>query len=174
MTSTLLLHHPDSWTALGWSAADWATIVAAALGALVAAGIAVGGYLLQQRAARRERRLTVYAEALRAVADYVEAHYLVRRHDGTPATRQAITGHISDVQSRIAFHEAWLQLHAPREVHQAFAAYVAAARTEAGAQMSAAWRSPPIKRDGDVPLSKGYSHSATDDARTAVLTAMGA
>jgi len=167
-----LLAPPHIHTAAGWTASDWATLVAAALGALVAAAIAVTGYSVQQQASRRDRRHVAYAEALRAVADYVEAPYLVRRHDGTAETRRTITQHISDIQSRIAFHDAWLQLHAPQEVHQAFSTYVAAARREAGAQMTAAWRTSPTRRDSEVPVGSAYAHPATDAARAIVLAAM--
>lgn len=174
MISTLFVAHHSPCPASGWSASDWATVVAAALGALVAAGIAVYAYVGQQQAVRRERRMTAYAEALRAVADYVEAPYVVRRHDGTAETRHAITTLISDVQSRIALFDAWLQLHAASDVHVAFTDYVAAARSEAGAQMTAAWNEPPIQQDSDVPLGDAYTHPKTDAVRAVVLQKMAA
>jgi hypothetical protein len=160
------------WTLWGWDASDWATIVAAFVAALVAAVVAVIGYSIQQGTARADRHRTMYAEALRAVEDYLEAPYLIRRRDGSAAARREISTHISEIQSRLSFYGAWLQLHAPAAVHAAYSEYVTQARREAGTQMSAAWRARPTKRDSDVPLGKAYQHAASDRARDAVLRAM--
>ncbi len=103
---TLLFETSPMIGQFGWDGI--ATIIAAVL----AAAVAVCGYAIQQRMARRERRAAIYSEALRAVEDYLEAPYLVRRRDGSAANRQAITTHISDVQSRLAYHRALLEIHA--------------------------------------------------------------
>ena len=161
-----------TWSALGWSASDWAVIVGAVAAAIVAALVAVGGYFAQQRIARRERRHTVYAEALRAVEDYLEAPYLVARHDGSATTRQALVQHISEVQSRLNYYCGLLRLHAPKHVHKTYDAYVAVARKEAGAQMTAAWQSKPVKRDGDVPRGTGFPRDGSSAARERVISAM--
>lgn len=155
-----------------WSASDWATIVGALAAALVAASVAVGGYMLQQRSARRDRHRTMYAEALRAVEDYLEAPYRIRRRDGSAASRQALATHVSEIQSRLNFYCAWLQLHAPDHVHAAYVELVASAKREAGAQMTAAWQARPTTRDRDVPLGAPYPRPLSDAARQAVLAAM--
>lgn len=160
------------WQLWGWGASDWATILAAFLAALVAALVAVWGYTVQQRAARDDQHRTIYAEALRAVEDYLEAPYLIRRRDGSAAARRELSTHISDIQSRLSFYCAWLQLHAPTEVHSTYSSYVAHARREAGAQMSAAWSGHPIRRDRDVPLGTAYQHPESTRARDVVLAAM--
>lgn len=151
---------------LGWS--EIATVVAAAL----AAAVAVYGYSRQQRAARRDQRAAGYAEALRAVEDYLEAPYLIRRRDGSPAARRAVTDHISGVQSRIKLHESWLAIHSPAAVKAAYADFVTAARTEAGAQMTAAWRRRPTTRDRDVPIGTAYPSPRSDAARHRIVEAM--
>ncbi len=161
-----------TWSALGWSASDWAVIVGAVAAAIVAALVAVGGYFVQQGIARRERRHTVYAEALRAVEDYLEAPYLVARHDGSSASRHALVQHISEVQSRLNYYCGLLRLHAPRRVHEAYDAYVTIAREEAGAQMTAAWRSKPIKRDRDVPRGSEFPRNGSSAARNQVINVM--
>ena len=150
-----------------------AALLAAALAAFIAAGVAVAGYVIQQRASRRDQRAVLYAEALRAVEDYREAPYRVRRRDGSHDARRAITDHISDVQSRISFHSGWLRLNAPAPVADAYDTHVAAARAEAGAQMTDAWAAPPTLRDEDVPLGVPYARARSDAARDAVLAAMG-
>ena len=49
---------------------------------------------------------------------------------------------------------------------------VKAAQDEAGAQMTAAWKSPPTKKDRDVPLGTGYPRPQTNAAKQQVLTLM--
>jgi hypothetical protein len=56
-------------------------------------------------------------------------------------------------------------------LHAAYDAYVLAARTEAGQQMTTAWRSGPTKRDRDVPLGSPLPRAATDAARVTLLAA---
>lgn len=149
-----------------------AALLAAALAAFIAAGVAVTGYVMQQRASRRDQRAVLYAEALRAVEDYREAPYRVRRRDGSHDARRAITDHISDVQSRISFHSGWLRLNAPAPVAEAYDTYVAAARAEAGAQMTDAWAQPATVRDEDVPLGTGFEQPRAKAARQVVLGTM--
>ena len=158
------------FTHFTWS--EGATILAAVSAALIAALVAVTGYSWQQRAARRDQRATMYAEALRAVEDYLEAPYRIRRSDGNADARQRITDYISDVQSRINFHSGWVSIHAPDSIATAYAAFVAAARQDAGPQMTAAWESKPTRRDRDVPLRNAYDRRNADAARAAVLRAM--
>jgi len=155
---------------LTWS--DGATVVAAAVAALIAAVVAVYGYSRQQQASRRDQRAVDYAEALRAVEDYLEAPYLIQRRDGTTQVRQSTTDRISNVQSRIRLHESWLAILAPAGVHTAYTAFTAAARTDAGPQMTAAWEREPSTRDVDVPIRHSYDRSSSDTARSLVQLAM--
>jgi hypothetical protein len=146
----------------------WDTIIAA----MIAAIIAVGGYLWQHRSGRRGERAAIYGEAIRAVEDYLEAPYLILRKDGSPETRQSITRHISDVKSRISYYKALLELHAPQDVSGAYAEFVRAAEVEAGRQMTEAWHAPAITDDAQVPLGKGLDRTASDITRAAALSAM--
>ncbi len=155
---------------LTWN--NLSTIIAAVAAALVAATVAVVGYSRQQRERRRDQRAAVYADALRAVEDYLEAPYRIRRRDGSTETRRALTDHLSDIKSRISFHTGWLRIHAPAEVSAAYETYVRAAQDDAGPQMTAAWRSQPTKHDRDVPMGTHYDRRRADSTRNAVLTAM--
>ncbi len=154
------------FTNFTWS--EGATISAA----LIAAIVVVIGYSRQQRAARRERRATMYAEALRAVEDYLEAPYLIRRRDGSAEARRQITDHISDVQSRINFYTGWLTIHAPTKVTGTYEAFVRAARQDAGPQMTAAWEGKPTRKDRDVPVRQAYDRARAYASRSLVLAAM--
>jgi hypothetical protein len=144
------------------------TIVAA----LIAAVVAVAGYMLTQAQARRERRGREFAQALGAVEEYLEAPYRVRRRQAaSPEARDAITGALSDLQARIAHHRAWLYVEAPA-VARAYDALVAAARAEAGAQMTEAWQSAPLATDADMNLKVAYRHPDSDAERDRVIEAM--
>jgi len=118
----------------------------------------------------------ICSEALRAVAEYLEAPYLIRRKDGSPETQQRLVSHVSEIQSRISFYSSVLQLHAPLKVHEAYDALVRVAREEAGGNMTAAWQERPVRSGKFVPLGKGkrFDRSRSDQAMAVVLMAMGA
>jgi len=152
----------------GFEHGDWATIIAAGVAALVV----VVGYIVAQAQARQERRAKAFAEALGAVEDYMECPYRIRRRPNSdPATRQGITSAISDIQSRIAFHEAWLQVETPL-VAGKYSDLVRAARKEAGSEMQKAWLAPPLGTDAATNLGERLDRPKTDAARTEVVSAM--
>lgn len=162
---------PNGWFKnFGWD--HGATLLAALIGAAVTVTGVLLGIWGTARAHRRERRATLYAEALRAVADYLEGPYRVRRKDGTSERRAAISEHLNEVKSRVDYHQGLLQLHAASEVATAYDAYVMAACSEAGQQMKEAWLLPPVKKDRKMNLGNAYPRSASDAARQAVLAAM--
>lgn len=151
-----------------------ATVLATVLAALIAALIAVVGYRKQQQQQqhRRDQRAVMFAEALWAVEDYLEAPYRVRRRDGSRQARMAVTDHISDIQSRISFHTGWLDLHASPQVRDAYTSYVGAAKQEAGPQIIAAWKTRPTRRDRNVPIGEPVRQPKADAGRNAVLDGM--
>jgi len=150
---------------------DW-DARAAIIAALVAAFAAIWVYYRQQSASRRDGRATIYAEALRAVEDYLEGPYRIRRRDGSAQARLDVTSRLSDVKSAMSFYCAWLEVNAPKDVVEKYRQYVEAAQREAGAQMTAAWAAPTTTRDCDVPLGKLFDRQASDAARAAVIHAM--
>lgn len=152
----------------GFDHGDWATIIAAG----VAAAVVVVGYIVAQAQARHESRAKAFAEALTAVEDYMECPYRIRRRPNSdPATRQGITSAISDIQSRIAFHEAWLQVET-RSVAGKYSDLVRAARTEAGSQMQKAWEAPLLDTDAATNRGVRFDRYETDGARAEVVSAM--
>ncbi|WP_454850191.1 hypothetical protein [Promicromonospora soli] len=156
------------WSFLGFDSAAWATI----LTGVVAVLIFLLGYVLQRRQARRDERAKMFAEALQAVEDYLEAPYLIRRRDGSATARMDLVRSTSNIQSRIEFHRAWLTIHTKPVVHEAYDAFVVAAKKEAGAQMTIEWRSRPTSRDRDVPINQPYGRRDADQARERVLRVM--
>lgn len=151
---------------------EGATLVAALLGAVVTVLGVLMGIAANAGAARRDRRAEVYAEALRAVADYLEGPYRVRRKDGTSERRDVISTHLNDVKTRIDYSKALLELHAPAEVSTAYNAYVAAAVLEAGKQMQDAWLLRPVKKDRQMNLGVPYPRDLSDPLREPVVAAM--
>jgi len=149
-----------------------ATLLAAVLGTFITVGVAVLGYLSTQAASRRSQQAGVYAEALRAVEDYLEGPYRIRRRDGSTEQRSSITSTISDVKSRINFHQGLLRLHAPDAVADAYDAFVLAAEKDAGKQMSHAWAAKPTKRDREVPLGVAFERKNADAAKAVVVAEM--
>lgn len=150
-----------------WGSEAAATIIAAA----IAAAALVVGYFVQQGRARRERRAQAYGEAIRAVEDYLEAPFLVLRRDGTRATQRHITDHISEIQSRIAFHKSELAIYAGQDIADAYALFERAARKEAGTAMTKAWNAKPIRNGRQVPIEHRFSR-AKSDAALAEVTAL--
>jgi len=158
-------------TAAGWTWAQTVTLLAAFLslaGAMVAAALSYG---LSQRAARRERQTREFAEALAVIEDYAELPYRIRRRPGTPQARHELTEQISQIQSRLAFHQGWLRMEAPG-VARAYDHLVRTTRARAGAQMRAAWLEPVLGEDAQVNLGKAYERNDIDGAREACIEAM--
>ncbi|HEY3470023.1 MAG TPA: hypothetical protein VGL47_33165 [Amycolatopsis sp.] len=162
------------WT--GFTAANLATVlgaVATLIVGTIAAIVAVKAYKTQQQEARGQKKADFYAEAVRAVEDYMECPYRILRKDGSSEARREITQHISDVKSRISFYIGWIAIYGTPEVREAFDAFVAASQAEAGPQMTAAWEAKPVKKDKDVPLrTPPLPRTATDAARSRLLAVL--
>ncbi|MCC3654028.1 hypothetical protein LIX60_21685 [Streptomyces sp. S07_1.15] len=152
----------------GWT---WAQTAALIVPCIALAG-AVLTYVLNQRAARRERRAKTFAEALTAVEEYLEMPYRVRRRpESSAAVRQQLTDEVSGLLARMAFHQAWLQIEAS-SVAGPYATLVATARAEAGAQMSLAWQQPPITTDSGMNLGSAHPRDRSNRARAACIEVM--
>ncbi len=151
-----------SWT--------WAQTTALIVSVIALVGVYVT-FTLNQRAARRERRSKTFAEALTAVEEYLEMPYPIRRRPASPDARRELTDEASSLLDRMAFNHAWLQIEASK-VAGPYAAFVAAARSEAGVHMSEAWQQPPIDTDSGMNLGTAYPRDLSNAARAACIEAM--
>ncbi|MBG0569280.1 hypothetical protein [Actinoplanes aureus] len=88
---------------------NWIVLVTATVTALVA----IGGYFVNQAAARSERRSKVFAEALAAVFEYQELPFRIRRRTGTPEAAMALAQKVGDAFARLTFYRRWLGLESP-------------------------------------------------------------
>lgn len=162
-------HNPGAANGFTWSVAA----------TLIAAGIAVTGVVLgllaTSAANRRQRRAEIFAEAIRAVSDYLEGPYRVARCHNSPQQRFALTTDLSAVQGRIDAHAVLIRLHAAHEVATAYDAYVAAARQEAGRQMREQWRRRPAETHADMnmPGQRPFDRTKSDQAKKTLIDAMG-
>jgi hypothetical protein len=154
-----------------WTAAQTAIVVVAVIAVLGSAITAAITYVLSQRAALRERRAKGFAEALSAVEDYAELPYRVRRRVGTPEARHQLTEEVSRIQSRLAYHQALLQIEAP-DVAERYRLLVIAAKRQAGAQMETAWLRAPLTTDAEMNLTNPYPRGEIDRARDGCISAM--
>lgn len=160
---------PDSTSALGDF--TWAQVVTLAA-ALIAAGGVIITLLFNAAKSRRDALATLYADALGAVAEYLEGPYRILRKDGTATTRVAIASKISDVKTAIDHNQALLRLHARPGVADAYDAFVLAAKQEAGKQMHAAWEAPPVTTDEAVNLNVALPRGESEAARTRLVEVM--
>lgn len=164
-------HYERMTVTAGWTWAQAVTLLAAFLtlaGAVVTAALSYG---LNQRAARRERQTRAFAEALSVIEDYAELPYRIRRRPGIPEARHELTEEISQIQSRLAFHQGWLRLEAPG-VARVYQELVRITKEQAGAQMREAWLEPVTTEDAKVSLGKPYERRGIDAAREECIGAM--
>jgi hypothetical protein len=154
-----------------WTWAQTAALLAGAValvGALVSVALTYG---LNQRAARRERQTKLFAEALAAIEDYAELPYRIRRRPRSSEVRHELTEQVSQIQSQIAFHQAWLSLEVPG-VARSYNNLVRAVKAQAGSQMAQAWLKPAITKDAHVNLGVAYPRDQIDAARGQCVEAM--
>ncbi|WP_242910737.1 hypothetical protein [Actinomadura terrae] len=146
----------------GWTWAQTAALLAATIAIVGAVIVAVVGYGLTQRTARRERLAKTFAEALSAVEDYAELPYRVRRRSGSPEARVQLTEDISKIQSRIAFYQAWMRIEEPQAA-MAYTRLVRAVKHQAGTQMSEAWTKRVRTKDHQMNLHVAYPREEIDE-----------
>jgi hypothetical protein len=123
---------------------SWIVLTTGVLAALVA----VVGYLMNQFATRNERRSRVYAEALSAVFEYQELPYHIRKRTADPSSACAIGQKISDIFERLSFYQTWMLLESPT-VGDAYLALVRRTQAEGGPHRAHAWQADPAESGGD-------------------------
>jgi hypothetical protein len=154
-----------------WTAAQTTAVLVPVIAILGTALIALLTYELNRRASRRERRALAFGEALSVVEDYAEMPYRIRRRSGTPEGRQQLTEEVSRIYSRLAFHQALLDIEAPA-VAAAYRRLANDAKAEVGVQMKAAWQKPLRTTDAEMNLEERYSRKRVDYARNHCVAIM--
>ncbi|WP_306212910.1 hypothetical protein [Actinoplanes sp. RD1] len=156
---------------MNWTAAQTTAVLAPVIAIFGAALVALLTYALNRRAARRERRALAFGEALSVIEDYAEMPYRIRRRPGTLEGRQQLTEEVSRIYSRLAFHQALLDIEAPA-VAAAYRQLANEAKAEVGAQMKAAWQKPVRTTDAQMNLEEHYGRERVDRARNECVATM--
>jgi hypothetical protein len=154
-----------------WTAAQTAAVLVPVIAIFGAALTALLTYRLSQRAARRERRALAFSEALSVIEDYAEMPYRIRRRPGTLEGRQQLTEEVSRIYSRLAFHQALLDIEAP-EVADAYRQLSNEAKAQVGGQMKTAWQRPVRTTDAEMNLEEHYDRTRVDLARDRCVATM--
>jgi hypothetical protein len=149
----------------------WTAALAPVIAILGAALVALLTYGLNRRTARRERRARAFGEALSVIEDYAEMPYRIRRRPGTVEGRSQLTEEVSRIYSRLAFHQALLDIEAP-EVAAAYRLLANEAKIEVGGQMKAAWQKPLRTTDAEMNLEEHYARTRVDPARDHCVATM--
>lgn len=150
---------------------DWSS-ASTLIAGLIAGVFVLLGLLAASARSRLDTRRAIYAEAIRAVSDYLEGPYRVARCHNDPDQRFALSEDLSDIQGRIDAHLVLIELHAPDDVFQAYSAYVAVARREAGQQMAAEWRKKPPRRHADMNMVEPFDRAESMKAKEDLLAKM--
>jgi hypothetical protein len=153
-----------------WSAA--ATIIAGFIAGVITGVGVLLGLLANSASARRQRRIEIYGEGIHAVSDYLEGPYRVARCHNSPEQRFALASDLSEVQGRIDAHVLLIRLHSSTRIADAFDAYVAASRREAGEQMQERWRGRSAKRHIDMDMNVRFDRTQSEAAKLMLVDAM--
>lgn len=150
---------------------DWSS-ASTLIAGLVAGVFVLIGLLAASARARLDTRRAVYAEAIRAVSDYLEGPYRVARCHNIADQRFALSRDLSEVQGRIDAHLVLVELHAPGDVFDSYATYVAVARREAGQQMATEWKRKPPRRHADMNVVHPFDRAESNRAKKDLLAKM--
>jgi hypothetical protein len=120
---------------------------------LSTAAIALLGYWNTQYLQRRDRRGTMYAEAMAVMRAYEHSPYLIRRRaDSAGATRASIAARITEINVRVD-HEEQLLLMDSRAVGAVYCLLSEKTRLQVRRYRDKAWQTPVICRDDQMPES---------------------
>lgn len=87
---------------------DQVKLVIAAIGILSGVLVVVLSALIARQSEQRDRRRELYAEAYRAVLEWHEMLYRVRRRSSDPNDVQTLRDRFHGLQERISFYEGWI------------------------------------------------------------------
>lgn len=146
----------------------WLTILVAAL---ISAAVSVTGLWQTARSRRQDRQRQLFADAFRAVIEYREFAYKIRRRS-PEADRTQITDALSAVQTQLNLHMATLDIEAPN-VAPVYRALVERTRQVAGPLIAAGWDSQPTQSDTDLHIEDIDLSELADCDRAFVRAAQG-
>lgn len=125
-------------------------VVAAVIGAIVSLALALHRSYLEDRSRVRDQ----LASAMRAVNDYKELPYAIRRRraDEAEAERIRLSESMRATQSQLSYFEAWTGAES-RRLGDQYAALVRTLRRVAGAACNEAWLAHAPKNDAGMNIA---------------------
>ncbi len=129
-----------------------AIIVAAMMGAVSIATLAVNSWLSGHRE-RTNRQRDVFSKAFIAAVAYEEFPYVVRRRrvSAPEEERVRISTELRKVQEDISYYIAWLATES-RHVAEAYETLIARMREVTGQEIHNAWATLPIESDTEMNM----------------------
>lgn len=125
---------------------------------ILAAIVAVLGFIMTNAMNRVERRSRTYADAISALVRFQNLpHRIRRRSDSSDATRAIIGEHVRNVQEALSYHVVLLRLDSPR-VGAVFDELVRHTREEGVRYRHDAWASHPATSDADMVSAIRYDY----------------
>lgn len=119
---------------------------------VIAALVAVSGYLFNNAASRRAERAKRYADALDAVEQYRDLPYaFLRLHDESEETRAELAKLLNATQRNLTFHRRWMSLESPA-VATVYETLVAKVRIQGGDFRRQALTTPPPAADVEIEV----------------------
>jgi hypothetical protein len=131
-----------------------ATVLSGAfLAALITATINIWLARRKSHEEERNRLRAAFAEAFAAYSAYKELPYAIRRRraDQPAEERIRLSETLREIQSRLAYHQAWTLLESPA-VGAAYQNLVDRLRATAGTAMHQAWTAPPLDNDAGMNI----------------------
>ena len=150
---------------------DTAFAVAAVMGAVSLTVLTVNLVYTGHRDRARRRRKT-YSKAFRAVAEYEEFPYVVRRRRASAPNeeRLRISTELREVQKTLAYYSAWLRTESNR-VADSYDRLVGAVRAGSGASIREAWSESPTDSDEQMNVGDLGIADSSDLKQAFLLTA---
>jgi len=125
------------------------------IGLITVAISAIGGisaFLYRRRVDDVARKRLTCAEALSTLLDWLEMPYRIRRRPaGNDETRSKLTESMHNLQARINFYRAWLQVESPQVAHK-YEALHQAVKTVAAPAIQQAWEQSGISQDAEMNI----------------------
>lgn len=138
---------------------DWIPIIVA----VIAAAVALIGYLVNGAINRRSELTRHYAAALAEVEKYRQLPFTFhRRHDSTSETRAELANMMGENQAALAFYRRSLQLGSPA-VGLAYARLVDKIREKNSIFRMQALSSRPVRHDIDIEIGRRYTYDIKDE-----------
>ena len=136
--------------------------LAVVVGAAIAAVGAVSVYWLQTRAAARERKRKMCAQALGDALAWLELPYRVRRRTSdTAQTLAGLAAHAHDLQEKLLFHSSWLCIELP-DIGRRYNELLVLLKNSASEPLREAWNTPATATPQDMNVGELFSRKPVD------------